>query len=132
MGLFNASLLHQFDTIQGPYIAGLVQYLLRDPSIVYPATPVSQNCQWNNQSCVSYLLPGGIATVSPWPFNTSLPNALDYIVRSAPAYQIDFGRPMITPAWPSPACHEYGSADFAIQLCLENGSNPNELVAGKY
>jgi len=128
LGDFDMSLLDQFASIPGPYIAGLVIYLLRDPSIGFQITPASSNC---GSGCISYLLPGGMTTISPWPFNDKLPNALDYIVRSAPGYQIDFGSIENLPFWPSPVCRQYGSVNKSIQLCIESGNTVSELRAGR-
>jgi hypothetical protein len=69
--------------------------------------------------------------VSPWQFGISPENALNYIIKNGPAYQLDFGEVKRGISWPSDACEIYVSEDNGFQLCIENDQGTNQLIAGE-
>jgi hypothetical protein len=135
MGIFDPGLVDIFKQGSGPYISGLVQTLLRDPAISFETTPISAACQNSSLSCTSFLLPGGVETVSPWPFNITATDESNYIVQNGPAYQIDFGDISGDVSWNQNSCHVYGSDTNALQLCIQNATDFGEtgqLISGIY
>lgn len=127
MGIFNTSLIPVFQEASGPVISGLVQTILRDPSISYVTQSVSPSCKASNASCSSYLLPGGVQTVSPWPVNSTSPKLTAYVVEGGPSYLLEFGSVSADVSWNSDACKIYASVfaskTIPLQLCIQNGTD---------
>lgn len=135
MGIFDHRLVDIFKQGSGPYISGLIQNLLRDPAISLETKPISTSCNNSNLSCTSFLLPGGVQSVSPWPFNITAADESNYIVQNGPAYQIDFSDISGHITWNQHSCHVYGSDTNAFQLCIQNATDSAEgdqLISGKY
>jgi hypothetical protein len=132
MGVFDPSFIKVFEGMPGTTISGLVHYLLTDLSIAFPTTPINSSCDLFSSYCASFLIPGGVATVSPWPWGISDANDLDYIIKNGPAYQLDFGEARGRVSWPSDACEVYGSGAYVFQLCIENDQSTNELIGGEF
>ena len=112
------------------YVLGITS----DPTKTYQVPPISVDCQ-NDLSCSSYLILGGVWTVSPWPFRTLNDSSLTaFITKDGPAYQIDFWDAPKGIEWGTDACTIFGSWVSAFQLCISpysNGGVENQLVAGK-
>jgi hypothetical protein len=130
VGVFDASLTDDFTTMPSPYLDGLVQYLLRDPEIAYELPPISNTCGTSQSDCVSYLISGGISNVSPWQYTITPVNALEYIVKEGPAYQIDYGDTAINTIWPSSSCHLYSTDELGVQVCIDEDPTTKEITAG--
>lgn len=133
MGVFDPQLVHIFEEGSGPYISSLVQSLLRDPATALPVRPINPLCNNSTFSCSSYLLSGGVVSVSPWPFNITSPDESDYIVQNGPSYQIDFWRETSPITWLSTSCHVYGTNAAGLQLCIQNSTDAGtrgQLVSG--
>lgn len=118
LGIFNASVATS-KIRSGPLLSGLVINMLRDTTITKEVDPISEICGLNS-TCVSYIVPGGPKSISPWPYNRTGDESLSaYITRGGPAYQLDF--------WTAPggidwtdACQVYGLSDSAFQLCMSS------------
>ena len=133
MGIFNASLVPEFKEGSGPYISSLVQSLFRDPATSLPVQPINHSCNNSTLSCSSYLLPGGVISVSPWPFNITSSDESDYIVENGPSYQLDFWTESSPIAWLPTSCHVYGTNSSALQLCIQNPTDAGtqgQLISG--
>ncbi|RAO68327.1 uncharacterized protein BHQ10_004339 [Talaromyces amestolkiae] len=134
MGVFNTSLIRVFQEASGPVISALVQNILRDPSISYVTQSVSSSCKASDASCSSYLLPGGVQTVSPWPVNSTAPELSAYVVEGGPSYLLEFGSLSADVSWNSDACKIYASTfaskTIPLQLCIQNAtsSEMNEQI----
>jgi hypothetical protein len=131
VGVFDASLTDGFITMPGPYLAGLVQYLLRDPQIAFEVASINNQCDNSQADCISYLISGGIGNVSPWQDAITPTDALNYIIKNGPAYQIDFGDAS-TFSWPSSSCRLYYTQDLGIQVCIDKDENSKEITAGAF
>jgi hypothetical protein len=129
IGVFNAT-VSTSKVMNGPSLSGLVINMLRDAAITKGVDPISEVCK-RNSSCVSYIIPGGLKTVSPWPYNTTDDKSLSaYIIRGAPAYQLDFWKAPYGINWASDACQIYGESDSAFQLCMSSYGE-KQIVAGR-
>lgn len=94
--------------------------ILKDSTVTASVNPVNPDCLKAGDSCSGYLLSGGLLLVTPWPFRQNSDKTLTrYMVRDAPAYQIDvWDAPAENITWASGACKIYGSDDqTAFQLC---------------
>lgn len=129
IGVFNTSLIPEFQEGSGPLISGLVQSVLSDPSISLATRPVSPSCRLSNSPCSSFLLPGGAVSVSPWPFNIAKASESAYIIQGGPSYQLDYGALAPDISWASQACYIYGSNSTALQMCIQSGIG-GQLLAG--
>lgn len=69
--------------------------------------------------------------MSPWQFASSPQEALSYIIKNGPAYQLDFGGARAGASWPSDACKLYRSENYGFQMCIEADQSTNQLVAGE-
>jgi len=118
----------------GPSLSSYVLGILSDYTKTYQATPISQDCQ-ESSSCSSYLILGGVWTVSPWPFRILNDTSLtSYITKDGPAYQIDFWDAPRGIKWGTDVCTIFGPQNSTFQLCVSsyNTSGINDqLVAGK-
>lgn len=137
LGVFNTSLIPICQEASGPKISGLVQNMLSDPSISYVTQPVSTSCRLSDPPCSSYLLPGGVQTVSPWPVNTTTPSLSTYVVAGSPSYQLDYGSLSADVSWSSDACKiyasEFASETIPLQLCIQDSTTfgtDGQLLAG--
>ena len=129
MGTYNSTLA----VINGNFgSSSLYQYLLRDSTSSIPAPPISPYCTQAGDSCVSYLIPGGLATVYPWPFARDEHYDISaFITESAPAYQIDFWKGPPNLDFNPSSCNLYGMYGEVLQLCIASyGSITGHLVAG--
>jgi len=83
---------------------------------------------------MSFLLPGGLKAVAPWPYKESTDKSLTaYITMNAPAYQIDIWDVPDVNSWASGNCRVYGT-DYvsAFQLCISTyNRRADQLVAGE-
>jgi hypothetical protein len=122
-----------------PYIAGLVLYLLKDPSVATPTDPVdpvSNSCRID-PSCSAYLVSGGILSLIPWPIGLDNADAAAYQVRDAPVYQIEYGS-MSGPIFPysDHECRFYGGESIntlILQLCITRTSiRASPILAGRF
>lgn len=91
MGSCDLSLVDIFKEGSGPLISRLVQTLLTDPAISYQMLQVNNKCKNSSLSCKSYLLPGGVGSVSPSMLNATSRDEPDYVFQNGPAYELDFG-----------------------------------------
>jgi len=112
------------------YVLGITS----DPTKTYQAPPVGADCQ-SNPSCLSYLVLGGVWTVSPWPFRVLNESALTaFITKDGPAYQVDFWDAPKGIEWGTNACTIFGPWDAAFHICISpynNNAGEAQLVAGK-
>jgi hypothetical protein len=116
-------------------IADSVINILQDPRRSITVPPFSNDCRQKGDSCKSFLLPGGLDLVSPWPYAKLNDSSLDtYVMKNAPSYQIDFWDPPENVTIAKEACSVYAATETAgFQLCLSSfGDNPDQIVAGKY
>ncbi|KAK0648082.1 hypothetical protein B0T16DRAFT_455587 [Cercophora newfieldiana] len=86
IGIFNSSLVIQ--QIDGPKISNLVYSALQDPRFSTPADPISEDCK-SSPNCTSYLMSGGLTTISPFPYLLRDPHLPAYTAQNVPSYQID-------------------------------------------
>jgi hypothetical protein len=91
------------------------------------------NCSQNQENCTSYILPGGIQTMSPNPVgNSSDPITL---VHNSPASQIEFQKGMdVQDIFQQNDCIAVGDEQYVVgvQLCLSLSTISNEsVVAGR-
>jgi hypothetical protein len=115
--------------MNGPLLSGLVINMLRDATITKEVDPISELCK-RNSSCVSYIIPGGPKTVSPWPYNKTDDEGLSaYITRGAPAYQLDFWKAPNGIQWVFDAFQIYGASGIAFRLCM-SPYGEKQIVAG--
>lgn len=134
LGIFNPSL-----AIKGvdPSITTLVQTILSDPTITYKldaTQAVSADCQNADGECSSYLLPGGLDTVSPWPYGKLEDESLSaFVMKDGPSYQMDVWDAPLNVTFDTGTCSIYASDDTAgFQLCLAKYKNDDtQLIAGK-
>jgi hypothetical protein len=133
-GVFDPRLGDVFKQTSGPYLGSLFLYMLRDTSISIPVNPVTEGC--SAESCISYLLPGGIGNVQPWPTFETLETkaATNYVVQRAPGYQLDFWEPQADISWSTGSCRIYGTNSSALQLCMQTAgsyASTGELISGE-
>ncbi|KAK4214220.1 hypothetical protein QBC37DRAFT_251120, partial [Rhypophila decipiens] len=88
IGVFDPSTI--MPTVQGPMIAQYVYRNLNDPRLSFQTDQaVTPGCQ-SNTSCTSYLLTGGIQTITPFPQQrASDPRLTAYIAKDVPSYQLE-------------------------------------------
>ena len=128
LGIFNASVATS-KIGSGPLLSGLVINMLRDSTITKEVDPISELCKLNS-TCVSYIVPGGPKSISPWPYNKTGDESLSaYITRDGPAYQLDFWEAPDGIEWID-ACQIYGISDSAFQLCM-SPYGEKQIVAGR-
>jgi hypothetical protein len=135
-GLYDTSLVIN---AAGPSVSTLVQTILRDNTLtveIRDGDIITADCRTaHDGSCTSYLLPGGLNSVSPWPYRELEDKSLSaYVMRGAPAYQIEFWDTFeegIT--WKDGACRVYASDDSTgFQLCVSKYvGGGDQIVAGK-
>lgn len=142
IGAFNGSLVQPFfanlkTLVPGdPYTLLPFQYfaamyiLVINPLISTTSSPVK--CPGN--SCVSYLLSGGLSQSEPWDSST-FTDLQDYQmarVDNTPSVQIDFSSP-VSDVFTNADCDQFGSLDspIAMRFCVVNDKTvPNALRAG--
>lgn len=132
LGIFNAT-VSTSKVMNGAALSGLVVNMLRDATITKEVDPVSRICK-RDRSCVSYIIPGGPKTVSPWPYNKTGDESLSaYITSDGPAYQLDFWNAPYGIQWASDSCELYGESGpvGAFQLCA-SPQGDNVTVAGSH
>lgn len=117
--------------LNGPWVSGLVLNFLKDSTVSIQTDPISHNCLVSG-SCSSYLLPGGLQTVTPWPFFKSNDSSLSfYITKNGPAYQLDFWTVPDGFTWSQFECQIYGhDVNSTFQLCLSSNGVNSEIYAG--
>lgn len=127
MGIFKSSRIPIFKKASSPMISGLVQNLLRDPSISYITQATSPFGKLSSSSCASYLPPGGVQTVSLRPVKSASKDLSAYIAEDAPSYQLDYGSVGANVIWISHSCKIYAtmfaSKLIPLQLCIQNNTN---------
>ena len=113
----------------GIFLSGLVRNMHQDTTVTFVQPPVSAECS-NSSSCISYLIPGGLKTVSPWPYRRNNDSSLSvYAMRNTPAYQIDFWNAPYGNGWAASDCRIYGTSSAAFQLCMD-ANDKNMIRAG--
>jgi hypothetical protein len=128
--MFNTSRISL--VVGNPLLWAYIFFLIRDATLSVQVDPVDPGCH-TSDSCASFLLPGGLRTVAPWPYRESPDKSLTaYITKDAPAYQMDVWKPQSTPQWMTDDCTVYGFNNItAFQLCISYaGENTDRLVAG--
>jgi hypothetical protein len=119
--------------VSGPWVSSLVLSLLKDATMSFQTDPVTEDCQ-SSDSCMSFLLPGGLKSVAPWPYSEVADKSLTaYITKDAPAYQIDIWDVLDATIWASDDCLIYGIDNAsAFQLCISSyNGRADQLVAGE-
>lgn len=119
--------------LSGPSVSSLVLFLLRDTTISFQIDPVTDDCR-SSDSCTSFLLPGGLKAVAPWPYKEAADKSLTaYITKDAPAYQIDVWDVPDVFSWASDDCRIYGIDNTAaFQLCISlYNDRADQIVAGE-
>ena len=105
--------------------------MIRDTLITKAMPPISEDCLEDSQ-CKSYVLPGGLQTVTPYAFETQRgSNVLMFVTRNTPLYQVDFWDAGAAVNWTSQSCHTYGTSNVnttAIQLCMKQPSRGKILT----
>lgn len=131
LGIYDPSMVSQ--GISGPWVTGLVLFLFQDTTMSLQTDPITDDCK-NSDSCTSFLFPGGLGAVSPVPYRESTDKSLTaYVIKDAPAYQIDTWDVPDIISWASNDCHIYGSDnETAFQLCISSyNGHADQLVAGE-
>ncbi|KAK6542321.1 hypothetical protein TWF694_006280 [Orbilia ellipsospora] len=132
IGHYNSTYPPIFQDSPGTSTSSLVQTLLRDVTISFPVDPVSAECIAAGSSCKSYIIPGGLGTVSPWPFpRLTNPEITAFQTENTPTYQIDLWDGPAGVTWAPSDCHIYGDYKInAFQICIaEYPNKPGHLVS---
>jgi hypothetical protein len=120
---------------EGPLVSSLALKFLQDTTVSIEIDPISHNCQSARSSCSSYLIPGGLQNITPWPyFQVNDSSLAFYITKNALSYQVDFWDVPTSFNWSNHvSCNIYGFDDHsAFQLCMSSGNrSKNEIAAGK-
>ncbi|KAE9379810.1 hypothetical protein N431DRAFT_458803 [Stipitochalara longipes BDJ] len=133
MGVFDTSAITL--GVTDPTVWAYIFYLVRDATMSYPVDPVSADCSASD-SCESFLLPGGLRSVTPWPYGVSTDKRFtSYITKDAPAYQMDVWDAPSDTQWDPNDCIVYGAPGFdnstAFQLCISySDGHTDQLLAG--
>lgn len=133
--MYNSSIVTTAIATHGPWISSLVLNFLKDTSVSIQTDPISNRCKAAGSSCSSFLIPGGLKNVTPWPFKKTNDSSLAYyITRGTPAYQIDFWPVPTSFHWPPfSECPVYGTDENSgFQLCLSYDEDLGETIAGNF
>ena len=101
--------------------------------MAYEVDPVNADCSISD-SCTSFLFPGGLESVAPWPYRAPTGNSLTaYVTKDAPAYQMDVWDAPSATQWDPDDCTVYGGDNqSAFQLCISYSiGRSDQLVAGQ-
>ncbi|KAL2059747.1 hypothetical protein VTL71DRAFT_10131 [Oculimacula yallundae] len=136
IGKYNASLA-ALKTADGAYLSGLALNMIRDVTMTKESQAISQECTAKT-NCTSYIIPGGLKTVSPWRYFTENGSTLPvYMTRDTPVYQLDFwDEPYVQ--WAEKDCTLFGMygasgiADSAFQICMTPYNEGKILAAFKH
>jgi hypothetical protein len=106
--------------------------ILQDPARAVQVDPVNLECIQVGDSCKAFLIPGGLQSVSPWPYQKLQDTTLDvYVTKGGPAYQVDFWSPPQNVTWPSDACSVYAAnEDLSFQLCTSLDTDGKTIMTG--
>jgi hypothetical protein len=132
IGVFNVSLgwIQPVFPIHYQYVSNILQ----DTTISVATDPISQQCK-SRDTCESYLLTGGLKSISPWPYMQQNDSSLTaYMLKDIPVYQIEtwettFDRSL---SWADSQCKVYASGDDGLRICVKIDENSGALVAGEF
>lgn len=106
----------------------LFSTLFADTTNTLPISPIS--CK--GDGCLSYLFPGSMNLIAPWPWR--VPGFFDadvLIVHGVQGIQIDYWSLDSTDHLDSSDCKVYGAIDAAVMLCIASSTlDRSELIAG--
>jgi hypothetical protein len=108
--------------------------ILQDTRRAVEVDPINSDCIKAGDSCKSFLIPGGLDVVAPWPYQKLKDRSLDvYVTKGGPAYQIDFWSPPDNTTVPEDECSVYAaSEDTGLQLCASSyPGGTGQIVAGE-
>jgi hypothetical protein len=106
--------------------------ILQDPTRAVQVDPINLECIQAGDSCKAFLIPGGLQSVSPWPYQKLQDTTLDvYVTKGGPAYQVDFWSPPQNVTWPGDACSVYAAnEDESFQLCTSLNTDGKTIMTG--
>lgn len=71
---------------EAPLYNGLVLEMLRDAKITTATTLIHKNCA-RSETCISYMIPGGLDVVTPWPSKSRVGTSFGvYLTKDTPVY----------------------------------------------
>ncbi|KAH8817491.1 hypothetical protein F5884DRAFT_748955 [Xylogone sp. PMI_703] len=122
-----------FPDIAPILISDSVTNILQDTRRAVQVDPINEECIRSGDSCQSFLIPGGLFTVSPSPYNKTNDTGLDvFVTKGGPAYQIDLWSPPETFTWTADECNIYAAGiSSGFQLCASPyPGGPSQIVTG--
>jgi hypothetical protein len=129
-GQFNASLVDPFMAeVEGSVSYGVLALafgLVGDPELAIEVPPI--NC--TTDQCESYLFPGGLGTMTPWP-PTDHADSPVVQIDSSPASQIEFRKGIAAgDGFLASDCAVYGSEEYlvGVSFCLAQ----SQALLGSY
>ncbi|KAH7360947.1 hypothetical protein BKA65DRAFT_577974 [Rhexocercosporidium sp. MPI-PUGE-AT-0058] len=121
----------------GASLSGLALNIIRDGTLTKLMPAVGQECT-SSSNCTSYILPGGMKSMSPWKFLSENGSTLPvYITRRTPVYQLDFWDAGLIP-WAEKDCTLFGSygtsgsSTSGFQICMTPYNDGQILAAFKF
>ncbi|KAK0124616.1 hypothetical protein ONS95_009565 [Cadophora gregata] len=137
IGKYNASQA-ALKLSNGAYLSGLALNMIRDTTITKDWPAISPECK-EKTNCSSYIIPGGLQTVTPWRYLAENRSSLPvYMTRATPVYQLDFWDGPAIVQWSEKDCTLFGMygttgiADVAFLICMTPHEDRKILAAFKY